>query len=386
MNEYNQEAYLACYSECTNPTIFQFAVTQLKDKLLEDRKLKTNFVYKQVFCCFCSLKDARQEWKEGRGIMGTMAPKFQKEPDLSTLTTPRPPSLRLCKMTPSGHLEIPRDVRQKWLNDPVRSVSDKKMKSSLAVFPCFSPFHTGYVVFNMCFSSSFFVGSFATSTKTLIGVCGWRISIQFLLQLLVMQKLQHHSPSRKMLKGICHMMQLAFQLQQLHLFVNHPPWPKVSSSLNLLAKSQLWWHWAWVLGKLSHAIWWTTRSSWVQAPTLEYLEQPPRTHDPCSCMQEAHGSQIRPRWGFPIWSFSSPNLIWSNCCHLGFQIWVSSCQQAKDYLSKPANENKAVEFKIHGPDELDSQLWTVHCVFSVEAFLVLVFLICKPNKRYFQTS
>lgn len=196
----------------------------------------------------------------------------------------------------------------------------KKMKSSLAVFPCFSPFHTGYVVFNICFSSSFFVGSLATSTKTLIGVCGWRTSIQFLLQLLVIQKLQHHSPSRKMLKGTCQMMQLAFQLQQLHLFVNHPPWPKLSSSLNLLAKSQLWWHWAWVLGKLSHAIWWTTRPSWVQAPTLEYLEQPPRTHDPCSCMQEAHGSQIRPRWGFPIWFFSSPNLIWSNC----LSSWISN--------------------------------------------------------------
>lgn len=263
---------------------------------------------------------ARQEWKEGRGIMGTMAPKFQKEPDLSTLTTPRPPSLRLCRMTPSGHLEIPRDVRQKWLNDPVRSVLDKKMKSSLAVFPCFSPFHTGYVVFNICFSSSFFVGSLPTSTKTLIGVCGWRISIQFLLQLLVIQKLQHHSPSRKMLKGTCQMMQLAFQLQQLHLFVNHPPWPKLSSSLNFLAKSQLWWHWAWVLGKLSHAIWWTTRPSWVQAATLEYLEQPPRTHDPCSCMQEALGSQIRPRWGFPIWFFSSPNLIWSNC----LSSWISN--------------------------------------------------------------
>lgn len=66
MNEFNQEAYLACYSECTNPTIFQFAVTQLKDKLLEDRKLKTNFVYKQVFCCFCSLKDASKTGMERR--------------------------------------------------------------------------------------------------------------------------------------------------------------------------------------------------------------------------------------------------------------------------------------------------------------------------------
>lgn len=39
-----------------------------------------------------------------------------------------------------------------------------------------------------------------------------------------------------------------------------------------------------------------------------------------------------------------------------FQYLLVTCQQAKDYLSKPANENKAVEFKIHGPDDLDSQL------------------------------
>ena len=136
MNEFNQEAYLACYSECSNPTIFQFAVTQLKDKLLEDRKLKTfeNHFERQTFGFFCSLKDARQEWKEGRGIMGTMAPKFQKEPDLSSLSTPRPPSLRLCKMTASGHLEIPRDVRQKWLNDPVRSVSDFEVEGQFWQF------------------------------------------------------------------------------------------------------------------------------------------------------------------------------------------------------------------------------------------------------------
>lgn len=142
MNEFNQEAYLACYSECTNPTIFQFAVTQLKDKLLEDRKLK-QFYVQTGFCWFCSLKDARQEWKEGRGIMGTMAPKFQKEPDLSTLSTPRPPSLRLCRMTPSGHLEIPRDVRQKWLNDPVRSVSDNKIEEQFGSFSMFFPLPYG---------------------------------------------------------------------------------------------------------------------------------------------------------------------------------------------------------------------------------------------------
>ena len=37
MSELQSEAYLACYSECFNPTIFNFAVTQVKDKLVEDR-------------------------------------------------------------------------------------------------------------------------------------------------------------------------------------------------------------------------------------------------------------------------------------------------------------------------------------------------------------
>lgn len=94
---------------------------------------------------------ARQEWKEGRGIMGTMAPKFQKEPDLSTLTTPRPPSLRLCRMTPSGHLEIPRDVRQKWLNDPVRSVLDKKNEEQSGSFSMFFPLPYGICSFQHLF-------------------------------------------------------------------------------------------------------------------------------------------------------------------------------------------------------------------------------------------
>lgn len=61
-----------------------------------------------------------EEWKTGTGLMGSMAPKFQKEPDLSDVMEPRLPVMKLCKLSPSGHLEIPRDVRDKWLGDPVR--------------------------------------------------------------------------------------------------------------------------------------------------------------------------------------------------------------------------------------------------------------------------
>lgn len=61
-----------------------------------------------------------QEWKAGRGQMSFLSPKFQPDPDLSDQLVPRPPSLKLRRMTGNGHLEIPRDVRDKWLAGPVR--------------------------------------------------------------------------------------------------------------------------------------------------------------------------------------------------------------------------------------------------------------------------
>lgn len=62
-----------------------------------------------------------QEWKANRGQMALLLPKFQPEADLSDQIAPRAPVLKLCKMASNGHLEIPRDVRDKWLADPVRS-------------------------------------------------------------------------------------------------------------------------------------------------------------------------------------------------------------------------------------------------------------------------
>ena len=35
MTEFQQDAFLACISETTNTAIFQYATTQVKDKLLE---------------------------------------------------------------------------------------------------------------------------------------------------------------------------------------------------------------------------------------------------------------------------------------------------------------------------------------------------------------
>ncbi|CAK9043211.1 unnamed protein product [Durusdinium trenchii] len=74
MSELQSEAYLACYSECFNPTIFNFAVTQ--------------------------------EWKTGTGLMGSMAPKFQKEPDLSDVMEPRLPVMKLCKLNPDWRVRL----------------------------------------------------------------------------------------------------------------------------------------------------------------------------------------------------------------------------------------------------------------------------------------
>ena len=36
MTELQADTHLACYSETDNPTIFQYALAQVKDKLLED--------------------------------------------------------------------------------------------------------------------------------------------------------------------------------------------------------------------------------------------------------------------------------------------------------------------------------------------------------------
>lgn len=65
--------------------------------------------------------DPEQDWKAGRGLMGTLSPKFMAQPDLSDVQEPRRPDLRLCKMAANGHLQLPDVERKKWLEDPIRS-------------------------------------------------------------------------------------------------------------------------------------------------------------------------------------------------------------------------------------------------------------------------
>ena len=97
MKELQQEVYLGFYSETSNPTLAQYVVEQVKDKLIE-------------------------EWKAGQGLMGQQQQKFQASADLSEYSKPREPVLKLCTMS-NGHLALPKDVRERWLNCPVRSTS-----------------------------------------------------------------------------------------------------------------------------------------------------------------------------------------------------------------------------------------------------------------------
>ncbi|CAK9077334.1 unnamed protein product [Durusdinium trenchii] len=110
MTELSSECHIGCFSETTNPLLFGYASTQVKDKLLE-------------------------EWKAGQGQMGLLTPKYQPEADLSGQTVPRLPALKICNMDASGNLEIPQDIRDKWISDPVRKPDWRnRLKNFDAVF------------------------------------------------------------------------------------------------------------------------------------------------------------------------------------------------------------------------------------------------------------
>ncbi|CAK9111498.1 Uncharacterized protein SCF082_LOCUS51755 [Durusdinium trenchii] len=120
MNDLQGDCYIAMFSETSNSTIFQYALTGVKDKLLE-------------------------EWKAARGQIGLMTPKFQPEADLSTVANSRMPQLKLCQMSDNGHLTIPKEVRDKWLMDPAQDENvdlggDQPTASRAAVVtPCEMP-------------------------------------------------------------------------------------------------------------------------------------------------------------------------------------------------------------------------------------------------------
>ena len=136
MADMQDVCHIACFSQVEQPTIFQYALLQVKDKLLEDitlvwetykdfyskKQLNTHY---NVYICYTPRWffniGILKEWKNNRSLISNMSPKYVAEADLSDLVDPKRPVLKLCTMTPEGNLQIPESERKKWLNDPVRS-------------------------------------------------------------------------------------------------------------------------------------------------------------------------------------------------------------------------------------------------------------------------
>lgn len=56
-----------------------------------------------------------------RRNMASARPNFEQDAEVSDVSLPKAPPLKLCSLMPNGHLMIPKDIREKWLSDPVRS-------------------------------------------------------------------------------------------------------------------------------------------------------------------------------------------------------------------------------------------------------------------------
>lgn len=68
MTEFQQDAFLACFSETVSPQIFQYATTQVKDKLLE-----AGFVHKVFFLQYDFIKQllkTKKQLRNGRPTVG----------------------------------------------------------------------------------------------------------------------------------------------------------------------------------------------------------------------------------------------------------------------------------------------------------------------------
>lgn len=136
MSDLHSEVHIAMYSESDNPTIVTYACGQVKDKLVEDREFKKKCVNSlilsiRIFITILTLSFVSlQDWKNSKGQMGQVLPKFVADADLSGITNPTAPALKMCNLSPNGHLSIPREIRDRWLADPVRSVM-------VSIFTCF---------------------------------------------------------------------------------------------------------------------------------------------------------------------------------------------------------------------------------------------------------
>lgn len=140
MDELSKECYLCGFSETTNPVVHTYACTQIKDKLIED-------------------------WKSGSGCIGSWTPRFNPEPDQSTNLQPQVPTMKVCKMENDVPV-IPKEVRERWLNDPVRRSLIYIIGNILLAVQ----FQLGWVR-NYCSKLQHVIGQINLETKTPIGEC-----------------------------------------------------------------------------------------------------------------------------------------------------------------------------------------------------------------------
>ena len=154
-------------------------------------------------------------------------------------------------------------------------------------------------------------------------------------------------------------------------FWNHRLWVRTTSSRSTqVLKPWLLSHWTWGMGRIFHALWLTTRSSSAQAAKWRFLGQGLQTQSPSSCMLVGHGF---PRMQRPV-KKSLSNMFFlglSKDKYLNFKnmsklrvkfplFWflyldfpsnVHYPDQARDFLSKPQNENKALEFRLSSGED-----------------------------------
>ena len=121
------------------------------------------YIYRKT--CFSpkSSVTTLKEWKQSRGLIASMQPKFVPDADLSDVLDPKRPSLKLCTMTDSGNIQIPDSERKRWLNDPVRSNLIKHLTRFWHVSVSFQILFRSFVL---------------AITKTRVGANAWRTLTQ----------------------------------------------------------------------------------------------------------------------------------------------------------------------------------------------------------------
>ena len=286
------------------------------------------------------MKFVLQEWKQGRGQIGLMQPKFQEKADMSDQTQPRAPQMKLCQMNENGHLSIPKDVREKWLNDPVRRSLICWMSTCLCCF--FS-----------CLGSSLMlmiwwvIWCLVFSSKILIGESVWRTLTRSLHLQMKQADLSHGKQmqigtwprkSRNLLWV------LGWHVRPRQSFQKKSSSPSIPVLMPHLL-------WTWV--STSHAMWWLGRSS-SQVPrrfSFPVCSQRRPNRFSCTLVEVGFQNQQRSLWFKQKFSvFHIKCFFWNSVYPGSLPLIYLSTVKAQDFLSKAANEAKAIEFRLESAD------------------------------------